>query len=71
VPAVAQAEPAVPKLLYSLPELMHALGLSRETIDNLAASGEIQSRKVGRRRLYLARSVDDYIRRLEEAGPDR
>jgi len=64
-------EPRPEPLLWDLTEVKTALGLSRETIEDLAGKGEIKSRLVGRRRKYLVSSIRDYVARLEADGPDR
>ncbi|WP_353107748.1 helix-turn-helix domain-containing protein [Gordonia sp. (in: high G+C Gram-positive bacteria)] len=44
------------------------LGISRATIYNLLAAGEIKSIKIGRRRFITDDALDAYITRLEEAA---
>jgi excisionase family DNA binding protein len=53
-----------PPVLISIEEAMRRLGVSRGTIYRLIESGELVDRRIGRRRLIVAASVD----RL--AGPE-
>jgi excisionase family DNA binding protein len=45
-------------------EAMEAIGLGRTTVFELMASGELESVKVGRRRLIPSDALMDYIQRL-------
>ena len=51
-------------LLVGISDTCGALGVGRSTVYELLAKGELEARKVGRRRLITANS----IRRLAESG---
>jgi excisionase family DNA binding protein len=64
----ASAE-SVPRLAYKQHELARALGVSRWTVGDLVASGELGTIRVGSLRLIPAHEVDAYIRRhAQRAG---
>ena len=48
-------------IAYSVPGAMAATGLPRTTIFQLIQRGQIETRKIGRRRLILADSLRRYI----------
>ena len=62
--AVETAEPIAP-LLVSVSEAARLLSLSRSTVENLVARNEIQSLKVGRRRLLTVAAIQAFIRHQE------
>jgi excisionase family DNA binding protein len=47
--------------LYGLPEVCEATGLGRTTVKQLIYEGELDSIKVGRRRLIPVESIDKFI----------
>ena len=51
-------------LLVGIPDACGALGLGRSTVYELIAKGDLEARKVGRRRLVTA----DSLKRLAESG---
>lgn len=53
----------VAKLLGTREEAAEALSVSQRQIDNFIANGELVSRKCGRRRLVLWKSVEEFARR--------
>jgi excisionase family DNA binding protein len=50
-------------LAVGIPEAARRLGLSARTIATLVKSGDLKSRKVGRRRLIPTSVLDEFIRR--------
>ena len=58
-----QAAPVV-KLLLTVEEAAHALGVRRSTLYTLLEPGEIFSVKVGNRRLVPVKALDEYVERL-------
>lgn len=52
------------KLLLHLEEARQASALSRSRLYKLMASGELESVKVGRRRLIPAEALADYVERV-------
>ena len=60
---------SVPRIVYKQAELARALGVSRWTVGDLVASGELGTIRVGSLRLIPAHEVDAYIRRhAQRAG---
>ncbi len=60
---------SVPRIAYKQAELARALGVSRWTVGDLVASGELGTIRVGSLRLIPANEVDAYIRRhAQRAG---
>jgi excisionase family DNA binding protein len=58
-----------PVVLYGLPEVCEATGLGRTTVKQLIYDGELDSIKVGRRRLVPVASIDKFITaRLQSGG---
>ena len=56
--------------LLSLADTCQATGLGITVVKRLVADGEIDSIKVGRRRLVLAQGIERFIaQRLQTAGP--
>jgi hypothetical protein len=52
------------KLATSLPDGAHRLGVGLSTMKLLLARGDVQSVRIGRRRLVLISSLSDYLTRL-------
>ena len=55
------------KLLYSVNEAQEVLGLGRSLLLKLVYSGEIESIKVGSRRLIPVEALNEYVQRQREA----
>jgi len=53
------------KVGLSIPEVMEATGLCRQTIYTQINSGELESFKVGRRRLVSPQALSRWVHRLE------
>jgi excisionase family DNA binding protein len=51
-----------PRLAYSVLEACQMTSLSRWTLWKLVKSGELQTRKVGRRKLIVAESLEKFIK---------
>ena len=51
----------VPVRLYGLPEVCQAIGLGRTTVKQLIYDGDLDSIRVGRRRLVPVESIDQFI----------
>jgi excisionase family DNA binding protein len=58
----------VEKLLYSITEGAPILGVGRTTAYQLVADGEIETVKVGSRRLIPAQALSDFVNRLRAEG---
>lgn len=59
----------VTPVLFSVPEAMEMLGMSRTVIYELIRSGRLVTVTQGRRRLVPASAIDDYVAiLLAEAG---
>lgn len=46
-------------------ETSEILGLSQSTLDSLTKAGKIGVCRVGRRRLYLERHIEEFLNRIE------
>ena len=53
-------------LLYKVPDVMHALNLSRSVVFELLRTGRLRSVKEGRARLIPASALCEYIALLEQ-----
>lgn len=51
------------KLAYGIPEAANALGLSKDYVWKLVASGKIRSIKVGKRRLIAGEALEDFLQK--------
>ena len=61
-----QMDTRIPPRLYGLNQVCDATGLGKTTVKNLIYEGELDSIRVGRRRLVPVESIDKFIRtRLE------
>ena len=58
---------AGPKIAYTVPEAMAAIGIGRTFLYRLAAEGKIELRKVGSRTLIPAASLQRLIEEAEVA----
>lgn len=56
------------QILCSIREAGEALSVSRSKIYELMDHGEIESVKIGQRRLILAESISHYVTSLTEGG---
>ena len=53
------------RLVYSVPEVMDLLGLSRQTVYHEINSGRLSSFTLGRRRLVSGTALRDWVERRE------
>jgi excisionase family DNA binding protein len=53
---------------YSVPEVMLALGLCRDTVYKLLNSGKLPARKIGRRTVVLVTDLERYLESLPKIG---
>ena len=54
-------------IVYSVPEVLRRLGVTRPTIYGFFRSGELRSFRLGTRRLVSAEALADFIRSRESA----
>jgi excisionase family DNA binding protein len=59
---------AADRLLYSVDEAADLLGIGRTFMFRLIATGEIDSLKIGRRRMIPSEALERYIERLRSAS---
>ena len=59
----------VNQLLHSMPDAWATLGVSRSTLYELIAAGELKAVKVGRRTLIRHEELERYVRTLPEKAP--
>jgi excisionase family DNA binding protein len=59
------------KAAYSLNELTEVTSLCRTKIFELVKSGRLRATKCGRRTLFLATDISDFLSRLPPAGGQR
>ena len=52
--------------LYPIPEAARLLGIGRSTLYVLISEGHLQAVHIGRRRLVLAKSINDFIDALRK-----
>ncbi|MET0085777.1 MAG: helix-turn-helix domain-containing protein [Sedimenticola sp.] len=52
---------------YSIPEVMDAMGVCRQTVYNEINAGRLKSFKIGKRRLVSPRALGEWVNRLERA----
>lgn len=50
-------------LAVAIPEAARRIGVSSRTVATLVARGELQSRKVGRRRIILVSALEKFLTR--------
>lgn len=53
-----------PAIALGIDEAARVIGVARSTLYEIAARGEIESFKLGRRRLILVKNLDAYINRV-------
>ena len=58
-----------PRLLYAISEISEATNLGQTTVKGLIYTGELDSIKVGRRRLVPVESIDKFIAARDELVP--
>jgi excisionase family DNA binding protein len=58
-----------PRLLLSTSEVAERLSMGRSFVQELVTRGEIASVKLGKARRISVRSLEAYVRRLEENSP--
>lgn len=56
------------KLLYAIPEAADQLSVSARVLERLIADGEVETIKIGRRRLVPAEALEDYVSRVKAAS---
>lgn len=56
--------------LVSIPDAAGMVAVSRSRVYELMAQGELESVKIGTRRLVVVSSIDAYVDRLRAGGPD-
>lgn len=57
-----------PAIALGIEEAARVIGVARSTLYEIAARGEIESFKLGRRRLILVKVLDAYINRVAKEG---
>jgi excisionase family DNA binding protein len=62
---MAQINHRLRKVGLSVPEVMEATGLSRQSIYNEINDGRLRTFKVGRRRLVSPAALEDWVAALE------
>ena len=55
------------RIAYTVAEAIEALGIGRTTLNAAIGSGELKTRKLGRRTLILARDLDAWLGALPDA----
>lgn len=56
------------RLLYAIPDAADQISVSARVMERLISDGEVESVKVGRRRLVPHDALTDYIERLRDAS---
>ncbi len=59
---------SVPALALDLPAAARALSLSPRTVAELSAAGDLPSRRVGRRRLFLPAELREWLETLPKGS---
>lgn len=54
--------------LYDKPEAADQLSVSVKVLERLMKDGEVESVKIGRRRLVPAEALDEYVARIRRAS---
>lgn len=60
--------PQAPSLALGIDEAARVIGVARSMLYEIVARGEIESFKLGRRRLILVKTLDAYINRVAKEG---
>jgi excisionase family DNA binding protein len=55
-------------LLYSIPDAADQLSVSARVLERLIKDGEVDTVKIGRRRLVPAEALADYVERLRRSA---
>jgi excisionase family DNA binding protein len=55
-------------LLYSIPDAAEQLSVSARVLERLIKDGEVDTVKIGRRRLVPAEALADYVERLRRSA---
>lgn len=58
----------IPALALGIDEAARVIGVARSMMYEIVARGEIESFKLGRRRLILTKELDTYINRIAREG---
>ena len=53
------------RLLYSIPDAADQLSISARVLERLISDGEVETVKIGRRRLVPADALEDYIKKVK------
>lgn len=56
------------KLLYAIPDAADQLSISARVLERLIADGEVETVKIGRRRLVPSGALVDYVARVKAAS---
>lgn len=56
------------RLLYAIPEAAEQLSVSARVLERLIANGDVDTVKIGRRRLVPADALADYVDRVKKAS---
>lgn len=56
------------RLLYSLEDAAKKLSVGKRKVEDLVAADEIETVKIGRRRLVPSEALDDYVERLRRSA---
>lgn len=67
-PALKQRAAPADALAYSVDEAGERLGVGKTTFEDLVATGQIKTFKVGRRRLVSRRALESFIEKKERAA---
>lgn len=59
------------KTAYTVNELMHEIGIGRSKLYAEIKAGRLRPRKIGKRTIFLAKDVEDYLESLpaSDASP--
>ena len=56
------------KLLYAIPQAAEQLSVSTRVLERLIADGEVDTVKIGRRRLVPAEALERYVEKVKAAS---
>lgn len=56
------------RLLYSIPDAAEKLSISARVLERLIADGEVETTKIGRRRLVPAEALVEYVEKIKAAS---
>ena len=60
--------PQIPSFALGIDDAARSIGIARSALYEIVARGEIESFKLGRRRLILVKKLDAYINRVAKEG---